>query len=100
MKDWVWRRGWSPRKRKLLANIFGHLTIRYTRSRFYSDYKGHKETQKYKVIGSDSETVSITWWYSFLKEQQVRKIHFEGDRYWISIGRHKEWFKRVTKSAS
>ena len=50
LEDWIWRRGWPARKRKRLASIFGHLTLRYTKSRLYSDYKGHKEIQKYKIV--------------------------------------------------
>jgi hypothetical protein len=101
LKDWVWRRGWPAQKRKKFASIFGHLTLRYTRSRLYSDYRGHKAITKYEVIALDSDSVAIRSWDSLLKEWRIRHIHFAGDHYWISIasGWNKEWFKQVTKSA-
>jgi len=82
-----------------LANIFGHLTLRYTQTRLYSDYQGHKEIQKFEVVAADSDSIAITLWDSLLEESRIRHIHFEGDRYWISIGHQREWFKRVTKHA-
>lgn len=100
LKDWTWRRGWPARKRKKLASIFGHLTLRYTRTRLYSDYQGHKEIEQYEIIAADSDSVAIRRWDTLLEEWRIRHIHFEGDRYWISIGRQREWFKRVTKHAS
>ena len=99
LKDWIWRRGWPARKRKKLASIFGHLTLRYTRARLYSDYRGHKEIEKYEILAADSDSVAIRRWDSLLEEWRIRHIHFEGDRYWISIGRQREWFKRVKKHA-
>jgi hypothetical protein len=88
-------------KRKKFASIFGHLTLHYTRSRLYSDYRGHKEITKYEVVAVDSDSVAIRSWDSLLKEWRIRHIHFAGDYYWIMIasGRGREWFKRVTKNA-
>jgi len=101
LKDWVWRRGWSAQKRKKFASIFGHFTIRYTRFRFYTDYRGSKEIKKYEVVAMDSDSVAIRSWDSLLKEWRILHIHFAGDHYWIPIasGRNREWFKRVTKNA-
>ena len=99
LKDWIWRRGWTARKRKKLASIFGHLALRYTRSRLYSDYKGHKEIQNYKIVAVDADSVAVILWDSSLEDRQIRHIHFENDRYWIAIGRQREWFKRVKKRA-
>jgi len=82
----------------MLASIFGHLTLRYTQTRLYSDYQGHKETQQFEIVATDSDSVAITLWDSELKEFRIRHIHFEGDRYWISIGRQREWFRKVIKS--
>jgi len=100
IKAWVWRRGWPMRKRKKLASIFGHLILRYTRTRLYSDYKGHKETEKYELLGADSSSVVIRRWDLHEAEWRLRQIHFEGDQYyWISlgVGRQREWFKRIGK---
>jgi hypothetical protein len=95
LKDWIWPRDWPARKRKKLAGIFGHLTLRYTQTRSYSDYRGHKEIRRYEVVAADSDSVAIRRWDSLYAEWRIRHIHFEGDRYWISLGRQREWFRRV-----
>lgn len=100
LKDWIWRRGWSARKRRLFASIFGHLTIRYTWTRFYTNFKGHKETKQYEVVAADSDSVAVVRWDSLLQEFRIRHIHFQGERYWISIGRQREWFKKIKKARS
>jgi hypothetical protein len=80
-----------------LARIFGHLTLRYTRTRLCSDFHGFKEIHFYEVLASDSDSIAISHWDSLLEEKRIRHLHFEGDRYWISIGHQREWFKRVKK---
>ena len=100
LKEWVWKRGTPPKRRKLIRDIFGHLTIRYTRQRMHSDFKGQKDSQPYKVIGSDSDSVAIMSYVGWMEERRIYHIHFEGERYyWITIGRQREWFKRVRNHA-
>lgn len=81
--------------------MFGHLTIRYTRQRMHSDFKGHRDSQPYEVIGADSDSVAIMAYVTLTEERTICHIHFEGDRhYWIAIGRQREWFKRVPDHAA
>ena len=98
LQDWVWRPGWRARKRKKLASIFGHLILRYTRSRLYSNLKGYKETETYELLGADSDSVVIRRWDSHVAEWRLRHIHFDGEHYyWITIGRQREWFKKIRR---
>lgn len=80
--------------------MFGHLTIRYTRQRAHAEFKGHKDSQKYEVIGRDSDSVAIMFYVDWMEERRIYHIHFEDERhYWISIGRQREWFRKVTSNA-
>jgi hypothetical protein len=53
LRDWIWRKGFPASKRKRLADIFGHLTLRYTKRRLYSDYKGYKEMDNFEIVAAD-----------------------------------------------
>ena len=44
--------------------ILGHLILRYTPTRLYSDYQGHKEVQRYEFVAADSDSVAIRLWDS------------------------------------
>ncbi len=102
-KDWIWppRTSAKARKRlsKQLSTIFGHLVLRYTRTRAHADFKGTTSSHKYEILGVDSNSVAIMTWDTVLDEESIYHIHFEGDRhYWITLGRQREWFRRVDPS--
>jgi hypothetical protein len=98
MKEWVFPVRWTPTMRRRLAGIFGHLLLRYTRSRMHSDFQGHCAVRAYKVLASDSDSVAILHWDDLLGEQRVKQLHFEGRHYWISLGRNREFFKKIEPS--
>jgi len=101
LKEWVWRPGTTAKQRKFITDMFGHLTIRYTRHRMRSEFKGHRDSQPYEVIGTDSDSVAIMVYVGWMEERMIYHIHFEGDRhYWIAIGRQREWFRRVADHAA
>jgi len=94
LKDWVWRPRASAAHRKRIADMFGHLLIRYTRQRMHIEFKGESSSQSYDVLGSDADSVAIAHGSSL--GQSIQHIHFaKVDRYWIAIGRQREWFRRV-----
>ncbi len=98
MRDWVWPRGTRKERRvKLATLLFGHLTVRYTRLKVYSDFKGDKNILPYEVLGADSDSVAIVCESSWQEERRIYHIHFDGkDRYWIALDeQHREWFKRI-----
>jgi hypothetical protein len=86
----------SAARRKRFADLFGHLTIRYTRQRAYTDFKGSKQTKEYELIGVDADSVAIMSECGWSKQRSIYHIHFDGDRhYWISLGDQREWFRRI-----
>ncbi|HRY49511.1 MAG TPA: hypothetical protein P5186_15785 [Candidatus Paceibacterota bacterium] len=94
MAEWVSVRRLTERRRKKLSDIFGHLTLRFTRSRLHSEFKGTRDTQEYAVLASDSDSVSIVHWDGLLKERRIQHLHFEGRHYWITLGRNREFFRK------
>ena len=98
MQGWVWPRSTRKERRKRLASLlFGHLTVRYTRLKLYSDYKGEKDILPYVVIGADSESVAILCESRWQAVRRIYHIHFDGEaRYWIALDeQHREGLKRV-----
>jgi len=93
--EWVYARRATEKRRKRLADIFGHLILQFTRKEIYSEFKGSRGIQDYKILASDSDSVAITHWDSLLKERRIQHIHFEGNHYWIALGRNREFFRRV-----
>ena len=86
----------TPEKRQLLSDLFGHLTLRFTQQRIYSDFKGSHQVVKYDVIGADSSSVAVLAWCSLYEEERIQHIHFEDDRhYWIALDGQREWFRRI-----
>jgi len=99
VKEWRFLPRTPQRIRKRLAAIFGHLALRYTRRRLYSDYRGDRQTHEYEVLASDAESVAIIYRDLSEREWKILHIHFEGRWYWISLGPQREFFRRVTKPA-
>ena len=96
VKDWVWPPRASAARRKRVGDIFGHLTIRFTRQKIHTAFKGERSAGNYEILGSDADSVAIMHWNPLFERQTIQHIHFVGERhYWIAIGRQREWFRRV-----
>jgi len=83
-------------KNKKLAMMFGKLELRYTRNRCYSRYENHESVSAYKVVAKDKYSVAVVN-TNPAAGRQIVHIHFEGRRYWVSLGSSglREFFKRV-----
>src|SRR3569833_2980128 len=78
LKDWIWKPRTSSQKRKRVADILGHLVILFTRRKIYADFKGHRSSVSYKVLGVDANSVAIM-------HKSIQHIHFVGPKhYWIT----------------
>jgi len=86
----------SPRAQSLYDRVFGKLILKYTQTTFTASGIGDAERTKYRVIASDSESVVIQFADALTESSILRQIHFDGpDRYWIALGRFREWFRRL-----
>lgn len=91
-------RDMTEEKCRMARKIFGKLRLRYTRTKVYTDYKGLKDIAPYKVVAKDANSVAILA-QDFEGKPKIFHIHFEEDRYWISVGNGgwREYFRRVNK---
>ena len=98
VSDWRFAKRLTPERRRRFLAIFGHLRVTYTRTRIRSVLRDYDSSQHYEVLGTDSDTVAIRCEDGQVAGQwRIQHIHFEGrNRYWIALGRNREWFKRVT----
>jgi hypothetical protein len=102
LAEWRFPKRITPAGRAKFRDIFGHLQVTYTRTRIRGFLRDYRFVQRYELLGVDSESVVIrhedllvpgTW--------TLQHIHFVGhDRYWISLGANREWFKRVDSDGS
>lgn len=103
MNGWVFPAGTPPRRRKAIAGIFGKLVVEYTPSRILTEYDGHKESCRYKVLGKDMDSVAILWWDEGGPElAEIDHVHFHKKYFWVALpgGHNVEWFRRVRSRAS
>jgi len=90
----------TSKKRKLLR-FFGKLELRYTQTRCYSRLGDYVSVNRYTVAAKDAWSVALVV-CNPIAGKQIVHIHFEGDRYWITLGsgRMREFFKRVSPKST
>jgi len=91
-------RGDVPASKKAkLRRFFGKLVLRYTRTRCYSQCEDHASANRYAVVAKDAWSVTLVV-SNPIAGKQIVHIHFEGERYWITLGSSdmREFFKRAS----
>lgn len=91
------RRPLTPEKLKKLKSLFGKLVIRWGYRKVETELTGYRDKGEYKILGVDSDGVVVQIYCKLYEEERLTHIHFEGDRYWISLGNGglREYFQRV-----
>ena len=114
MKEWTWTKRPSVAKRRKLRAIFGKLEITYTRTKIISKLRNWETWRSYAVLGTDETSVAIRVlgdlriknaqrydpvYLDLLKEHwsnsEIWHIHFARNCYWISLGKNREFFRRL-----
>jgi hypothetical protein len=87
----------SERAKRTLLRIFGKLRLRYTRTRVYCDLQGFKTVECYRIVAKNSDSVVVTGCNALFREEELQHVHFEqgGKYYWISLGKIREYFRRI-----
>jgi hypothetical protein len=90
------------KRRTTLLNVFGKLTLRYTRTRCYSTFDGSTDVRPLKVVAKDASSVVVIGSGPLGDQDVIYHIHFEGPErsptppyYWVSLGGFREYFRRV-----
>jgi hypothetical protein len=107
----------ASRKKRLLARIFGKLTLRYTRKYVYTELDGRASRERYKLLASDADSVVVRT-YADNRRKELRAkygpmfdpwmlpklMHLTfcqcrgRDYFWIGLGRYCEWFRKVNQA--
>jgi hypothetical protein len=100
-KEIAARRDLPASKKVKLRRFFGKLEVRYTQSRCYSRLGDYVSVNRYTVVAKDAWSTALVV-VNPVAGKQIVHIHFEGDRYWITLGsgRMREFFKRVSPKST
>jgi hypothetical protein len=116
-KHHVFKAGVKPAIRRKFRDIFGILTVTYTRTKIVADYKGSGSATRYRVLAKDDYSAVLWRDETVYRDPKIRRlfkenpellvrgrnllqIHFVApDAYWIytdgSDG-FREFFRRVS----
>ena len=76
-----------PEKVERFRDMFGHMTITYTKGTMTSDYRGEVSSFPYRVVESGSNFVVIRSDAPLDKDRDIRIRFVDGDSgYWIDTG--------------
>lgn len=87
-----------------LEKLFGRMTVRYTRSRYYIHLNGVSWSETFRVVAKNSESVVVVGGKSSITgEDYISHIHFEElaghpeqpMSYWLVCEGFREYFRRV-----
>ena len=96
VKELRFRPGLARKHRESLRAMFGHLRLTYTRRQVLGILRDYRFTRAYEVLATDAGSVAIRYYYKLTNEWLIEHIHFHDDRhYWIALGYHREWFRKV-----
>jgi len=115
LAEWKGREKLRGKRRKFFDSIFGKLEIRYTHNRVVSRLpkKGWISSRSYAVVGTDETSVAIyvfgkLWMkpnsdpemhkliQTHFSKPELQHLHFDSpDRYWISLGKNREFFRKL-----
>ena len=97
MREIEARTDFTPKTKKFFDGIFGHLVLRYTRTRCHSTLRDHVTWSRYRVVARDEDGAFVVSSHPDEHGESLTHIRFEGEnRYWVSLGSFREFFRRVT----
>ena len=85
----------SPKFQKILRRDLGKLSLRYTKSRCFSDFEGMRSSERYRVVWTGKDSLFVV---SCSGPQEAgQHIHFSSPtQYWVHVGKYWEYFTKVT----
>ena len=96
----------TPRKRALLASLFGKLTVTYNRGTATCELPSpdgkppYRNSSRYRIVASDDDSLAYVSTSPLTKKPEISHVYFDGpNRYWIYLHRTtmKEYFDRITQ---
>ena len=117
LKDWRWKKGLSPQRIKKCKTFFGKSEAIYTKTKIISRlrHRNWESTRRYAVLGMDKDSVAIMEFGELavkksrkryelsplefaeeLAQPRITHIHFTDDYYWISYGKNREFYRKIS----
>ncbi len=98
LSEWVYPKTMPEKQKRILRGFFGKLILRYSAKTIYSNLSETTSRFPYRVAAIDSNSVVIVTQDGITLKDKIVHIHFDGpSAYWISLGRNREWFKKLNK---
>ncbi|HEY5752074.1 MAG TPA: hypothetical protein VIT21_02905 [Chthoniobacterales bacterium] len=94
----------SPRKRALLASLFGELIVTYHRGTATCEMRSPdglaptRTSSRYRIVASDDDSLAYVSKSFVTNRLEITHVYFDGpNRYWIYLHRTsmKEYFDRI-----
>ena len=116
LREWAWKKGLSAKLQSQLRSMFGKCEVTYTRTRVVTSlrHRKWKSSQRYAVLGMDEKSVVIIRYgelevehehgydagllevaKAMYAEPQLEHLHFCNQHYWISLGKNREFFRKI-----
>jgi hypothetical protein len=116
LKDWRWKKSLSPKRIKKCKTIFGKSEAIFTKTKVISrlSHRNWESVRRYAVLGADKNSVAIIEFGELeiknrkkyepltlefveeLSQPRITHIHFVDDYYWISYGKNREFFRKIS----
>lgn len=90
------RRDIKPKARRILKTMFGKLRLTYRNKTVVSHFEGQKTIERYEILGRTDNQIAIKSVQRGNLGERIYLLTFDGeDRYSISLGKFREYFKRA-----
>ncbi len=94
LANWTFASDTSDSDRARIEEYFGKTTLRYTAAKITSEFDGARTVCPYRVATIDKDWVAII--RREAGRDEIQHLRFvEPDVYCVSVGRNKEYFRRV-----
>lgn len=94
LAEWTSASDTSASDQARIEAYFGKQTVRYTAAQVISEMEGVRTTCPYRVAKIDGDWVTIV--RRSQGRDEIQHLHFiEPDVYCVSVGRNREYFRRV-----
>jgi len=94
LAEWTFASDTSDADRARIEAYFGRQTLRYTAAQISSELEGTRAVCPYRVATIDGDWVAIV--RRTQGRDEIQHLHFiEPDVYCVSVGRSREFFRRI-----
>ena len=94
LAEWTFSPDTTEADRVKIEEYFGKMTLRYTAAKIHSEIEGKRTICPYRIAKDDEDWIMIVRRTGGRDEIQHLRV-MQADVYWVSVGRNREYFRRV-----